>query len=120
MLVDQTSRSPTVVFSPVVKFVRCVASTRLVHRSKPLEGTWQIIAWWETRRILYNFLVGLTGLIVSVLLLLNMLLDDYLFPDHSGEPGSFFVAVIGVLFYGIMANICYTGGWVAELLVRSV
>jgi hypothetical protein len=27
-------------------------------------------------------------------------------------------AVFAVLFYGVMANVCYTGGWLAELLVE--
>jgi len=27
-------------------------------------------------------------------------------------------AMLGVIAFGIMANVCYTGGWIAELLVR--
>ncbi|MFZ0818839.1 MAG: hypothetical protein WAM91_02135 [Candidatus Acidiferrales bacterium] len=28
--------------------------------------------------------------------------------------------MIGILLYGIGANICYTGGWIAELVVRRI
>jgi len=28
--------------------------------------------------------------------------------------------LFGVIAYGIAANICYTGGWIAELLARRV
>jgi hypothetical protein len=38
-------------------------------------------------------------------------------PVGIPDPPAF--AVIVVLLYGIMANVCYTGGWVAELLVKA-
>ena len=53
-------------------------------------STWQVIGWWELRRIPFNLIVGLIGI----------------------------TTVIAILGYGVMANVFYTGGWVAELLVR--
>ena len=37
-----------------------------------------------------------------------------------GVPGSPLFAIAGVLLYGIVANICYTGGWITELLVARL
>lgn len=34
-----------------------------------------------------------------------------------GLPDSPLFAIAGVLLYGIIANVCYTGGWITELLV---
>ena len=33
-------------------------------------------------------------------------------------PGSPLFAVIGIVLYGIMANVCFTGGWITELFLR--
>jgi len=37
-----------------------------------------------------------------------------------GFPDPPILAVIGVIVFGILANVCYTGGWVVELLVAKV
>jgi hypothetical protein len=37
-----------------------------------------------------------------------------------GLPDGPLLGVFGILFYGILANFCYTGGWIAELLLRSI
>jgi hypothetical protein len=37
-----------------------------------------------------------------------------------GIPGSPFFALVVVFAYGVMANICYTGGWITELVVEKV
>ncbi|MEO7193080.1 MAG: hypothetical protein ABI051_18695 [Vicinamibacterales bacterium] len=28
-------------------------------------------------------------------------------------------AIFGIVLYAVMANVCYTGGWLAELVVRA-
>lgn len=30
------------------------------------------------------------------------------------------LGVFGVLLYGILANVCYTAGWICELLMRKI
>ena len=37
-----------------------------------------------------------------------------------GLPGSPLFAIAGVLLYGIVVNVCYTGGWMTELLVARL
>jgi hypothetical protein len=39
-------------------------------------------------------------------------------PIGLPDPPAF--ALIGVLLYGILANICYTGGWITELVVAKL
>lgn len=72
---------------------------------------WDAIRWWETRRIPFNLVVGATGIIAAIVFLL--------IGSTIVQPGEDFeepLALIGaVLFYGFMANVCYTLGWITEL-----
>jgi hypothetical protein len=65
-----------------------------------------IILWWERRRPAYNAVVGATGL--GTLVVANVLshLPPY---GHGLIPPP---AVI--LVYGLLANACYTLGWLLE------
>jgi hypothetical protein len=44
--------------------------------------------------------------------------------DKFGEPLSLpdlpISAVLAVIAYGVGANVCYTGGWISEALVRKI
>jgi hypothetical protein len=40
--------------------------------------------------------------------------------EPLGVPDPPFLALLGVIIYGIMANICFTGGWIAETIVVKV
>lgn len=64
-----------------------------------------ILLWWETRRVIYNIVVGMCGLPGVFLLLL------------AHEPLGFIT--FGVLFYAFMANVCYTAGAVSETVARQ-
>lgn len=64
-----------------------------------------ILLWWETRRVVYNLVVGMCGLPGVFLLLL------------ANEPLAFIT--FGVLFYAFMANVCYTAGAVSEAVARQ-
>jgi len=72
---------------------------------------WDGIRWWETRRLVFNLLVGMTGVIATAVFLL--------IGNAIVQPGEDFIeplALIGiVLLYGLMANVCYTLGWITEL-----
>lgn len=75
----------------------------------------QVILWWEARRIPYNIAVGIVGFLsVAVLLALGPRVTN---PD---EPlFSPFLLFGGILVYGVGANICYTAGWIMELVIRQ-
>ncbi len=40
--------------------------------------------------------------------------------EPIGLPDGPLLAVFGIIAYGILANICYTAGWISELIVRSM
>jgi hypothetical protein len=91
----------------------------LCRREAPLTSAWETIGWWEARRIPYNFIVGTAGILTCVVLGVIGIAASLLFNSDFGMPDPPLFAVFGVLFYGIAANICFTGGWVVELVVRA-
>ena len=71
-----------------------------------------VIGWWEKRRVAYNLAVGATG--VATLVACNVL-------GLVGPGAHSFVPPLGlVAVYGALANVMYTGGWVAELSLRPL
>jgi hypothetical protein len=52
--------------------------------------------------------------------LITGILCEHFLGDPIGIPDPPVFALLGVAVYGIMANLCYTGGWVAELLVQKI
>jgi hypothetical protein len=69
------------------------------------------LLWWESRRLTYNKAVGSAGLVTLAGFLL-------LVPRPALMPSVDLLAV--VVIYGVLANVCYTGGWLVELLARRV
>jgi len=76
----------------------------------------QIILWWEGRRIFYNVLVGIVGF-VSVAIFLGLGRSVMAEDEPIFSP---FLLFVGILLYGIGANICYTLGWMTELVLRRL
>lgn len=76
-----------------------------------MKPPWDAIVWWEIRRIPFNFLVGVTGLIGIALV---FWIGDILFPpgEDAIEPMLLF---FGIPVYAIAANVCYTMGWASEV-----
>lgn len=103
-----------------IELVRRLASSRLVCRPVPLDGWLRVVAWWELRRAPYNLIVGATGVAVCALLLACGTVCERVLGDPIGIPDPPLFAVIGVLLYGLVANICYSGGWILELIVIAV
>jgi hypothetical protein len=79
-----------------------------------------VIKWWELRRIPYNLIVGLFGVFTCVITVLVAAIASEKFGEPLGLPDPPIIAVFAVIFFAVMANVCYTGGWVAELLVRAI
>ena len=57
--------------------------------------------WWEKRRWIFNLVVGLTGSIFF-----------FLVPSFNSFD------ILGVLVYGILANLCYCTGFLIEVAAR--
>ncbi len=79
-------------------------------------SSWQIIFWWEWRRLLYNFLLLIIGFIsiIGFEILMSKVIP---LGEDAQEPMGMF---LGVAAYAIMANVCYTFGWMVELGTRKV
>ncbi len=73
-----------------------------------------VVAWWEIRRAPYNLILVILGAISLFILFLFIELAHELKPGEDAvEPMALFVAPLA-------ANICYTGGWMVELVSRVI
>lgn len=73
--------------------------------------TWEIIRWWEIRRILYNGILLAIG--AASIIAMEWLMGKVIpVGEDAVEP---FALALGAFAYGIIANLCYTSGWVLEL-----
>lgn len=68
-------------------------------------GAIETFCWWEARRVQYNLVVGAAGLVTLAIVQLC----------GFGSVGGFILASIS---YGMMANICYSSGWISDLIAR--
>ena len=73
----------------------------------------EVVSWWESRRVAYNAAIGTTGLFTLAAVHLIALLPPRPLPI-PWEPTVFIP-----LIYGVIANVAYTGGWMAELWIRK-
>ena len=74
-------------------------------------GPLQVIGWWERRRLLYNLSVG-----AAVVLTLAVALALGVLP----VPGTMPTELLSVIVYGLLANVCYSMGPVADLVLRRL
>jgi hypothetical protein len=96
-----------------------IRSASLFRRDVPVANVRDVIGWWESRRIPFNLIVGSAGLLTCICCGVVLVVASILAPNDS-DMGSPLVGLIGILLYGIIANVCYTGGWVAELGIRKL
>ena len=71
------------------------------------------VRWWESRRLTFNKAVGAAGLVT----LAGMSFFLALPPFSEQMPLSFMAA--GAAIYGLAANVCYSLGWMLELIARA-
>ena len=87
--------------SPLVRFLFPAPAAR---------RTGSIIAWWEKRRLAYNVIVGGGGLItLSIAEIGSLVLGEGLFSPLAP-----------IIQIGILANICYTLGPIAEVAANKL
>jgi hypothetical protein len=85
-----------------------------------MDGAWDTIGWWEAKRVPFNLIVGCAGIISGTAVLVVGTGSWIVFQSDFGIPDPPLFAVLAALIYAILANICYTGGWMCELLVRKL
>lgn len=73
---------------------------------------WAVIRWWESRRLFYNVVVGAAGLLT--------ISATYFFAALPPYPGNLRGIGLGVLLYGLMANVFYTFGAPLDLFLRRL
>ena len=83
-------------------------------------GAGEVVRWWESRRFFFNCVVGCVGILTCFLCLACAITSEPIVGEAMGLPDGPLLGVFGVLFYGLLANVFYTGGWICELFMRSV
>jgi hypothetical protein len=73
---------------------------------------WDAIIWWEFRRIPFNIII----FVVGILSLGSILLIGSYFVTPGEDVIEPLAMIFGVIVYGVIANLAYTLGWVTELL----
>ena len=94
-------------------------SSPLFRRESPATTARDAIGWWESRRIPYNLIVGCAGILSCIAAGVVAVISVNLYPNDAGIPDPPIFILFGIILYGIIANILYTGGWVVELLIRK-
>ncbi|HKQ57371.1 MAG TPA: hypothetical protein VJY35_05850 [Candidatus Eisenbacteria bacterium] len=81
---------------------------------KPSPTWWQVILWWEIRRIPYNLIVGGWGIVCLIVYLVAI--------GNSGhlKPGEDAIEPMAILAAPFLINACYTLGWLVELPLRRL
>lgn len=72
---------------------------------------WSTLAWWEARRGTYNVVVGAAGLVTLAAMALISIVPPGLPMHFDWRP---------VAAYGLLANVCYTLGFAAEIVLRGI
>ena len=77
-----------------------------------LRRPWDAIAWWEIRRIPFNLVLLFAGVLSIVVA--EFVGGRLLPPGEDLEEPLGLIA--GVILYAIAANVCYSLGWITELI----
>ena len=96
-----------------------LVSLPIFNRTESQQSSWNVIAWWESRRVFYNLIVGSTGVFTTVVCFVSALIGEHYIGIPIGLPDPPLLVILGIATYAIMANVCYTGGWIAELIARQ-
>ncbi len=99
--------------------ISSITKLRLFSRKETATSFWAILKWWELRRIPYNLIVGATGIMGA----LAMIGSGFIAESSGAEiefpdPPLFVFAFI--FFYGLMANVFYSAGWITEVIARWI
>jgi hypothetical protein len=72
-------------------------------------SVFQIIFWWELRRLLYNLIVLFFGIISLIIIsaIVNV------------PPGEDLVEPLAIIGFGILCNLGYSLGWLTEIFRKK-
>ncbi len=107
-----TRRTGTTVAGVRTKIHKTIA-WMFAPQSAP-RSRWQIILWWERRRIPYNLFIGFYGICCLAVFFWGITTSGRLEDGEDAvEPIALFLAPFGV-------NVCYTLGWLVEIPARKL
>jgi hypothetical protein len=92
----------------------------IFKRETPIDESRDVIRWWESRRLFFNFAVGCAGILTCILLIVCAFVSEPIVGEAIGLPDGPLLGIFGIFFYAIFANLFYTFGWICELLVRTM
>jgi hypothetical protein len=78
----------------------------------PDKPWYRVILWWEKRRVPFNFMVILFGVLA---VLVESLLVEGL---HFLKSEKLFFSVL-IMAYLVVVNVLYTGGWIFQLATKG-
>jgi hypothetical protein len=96
--------------NPILAGIRAPCRWLFAPQRRP--GVWRSIAWWESRRIPVNLLIGVYGISCLAVFFWAVVSSDVL------QPGEDAVEPIAIMFAPFFFNICYTLGWLVEVPAR--
>ena len=76
------------------------------------KSAWSVVGWWERRRSAFNLAVGAAG--IATLTTINLF---GLLPPHGTWLG---IPVVPIAVYAVLANVGFTAGPVADLVIRRL
>ena len=79
-----------------------------------------VVAWWELRRLPYNIIIAVTGLLTLSVFYAVALGCERSGGIPLGMPRPPLLVLIAVIAYWIVVNAFYTCGWILELLVARM
>jgi hypothetical protein len=86
---------------------------RLLFEPTLVRSPLRVIQWWESRRLSYNLIVGGTGVLTLVYVnALELALGQGWLVGPWNDKSA--AGLIGIVAYGLAANVCYSMGWVVE------
>ncbi len=103
----------------MLRWIRRFYKRAEFSRDHPVTGAQEVIRWWEERRPFFNIVVGCTGILTCLLLLICAFSSEASVGEAIGMPDGPLLGIFFIPLYAILANICYTGGWVTELVARA-
>jgi hypothetical protein len=106
--------------APRASLLARIRALNLFRRDTPVTNYKDAIGWWKSRRVPYNPVVGIAGMSSGFLALFTAVAAATLLSVDFGIPNPPGFAIIAVVLYAFMANVCYTGGWIAEIFIRKL
>lgn len=98
---------------------RWILSWRLFARSTEATTALSVVRWWELRRIPFNLMVGAVGVLTLGVVSWARIQSQVDGTNVLLLPETPYL-IAAILVYGVMANLCYTVGWLAELALARL